>query len=162
MYQRNTMHRAAALIGTLVLGSAAAAHAASAAHLTLDERVRSQKAIEQVYWSHRSGGGDSSFEQAVPETAVARKAEDAVLKTSALRRFWGVEITPEQLQAELDRMAAHSKSPARLRELFAALGDDPLMAAECSRPSPARRPPHPDRLRPRPAPARRNAGPRRA
>jgi hypothetical protein len=125
------MHRAAALIGTLVLGLAAAAHATSAADLTPNQRIRSQKAIEQVYWSHRSGGGDTSFEQAVPETAVARKAEDAVLKTSALRRFWGVEITPEQLQAELDRMAAHSQSPERLRELFAAVGDDPMKAAEC-------------------------------
>ena len=28
-------------------------------------------------------------------------------------------------------MAAHSQSPARLRELFAALGDDPALAAEC-------------------------------
>ncbi len=130
MNRRITMHRAAVLISTLLIGAAAAAPAATSAALTPSERIRSQKAIEQVYWSHRSGGGDSSFEQAVPETVLARKAEDAVLKTSALRRFWRVEITPEQLQAELDRMAAHSKSPARLRELFAALGNDPLKAAE--------------------------------
>jgi len=130
MYPRITMHRAAALISTLLFGAAAAAYAAPSAALTPNDRIRSQKAIEQVYWSHRSGGGDSSFEQAVPETVVARKAEDAMLKTSALRRFWGVEITPAQLQAELDRMAAHSQSPARLRELFAALGNDPLKAAE--------------------------------
>jgi N-acetylneuraminic acid mutarotase len=131
MYRRITMHRAAALISTLLLGGAAAAHAAPAGALTLEERARCQEVLERVYWSHRSGGGDTSFDQAVPANVVARKAEDAVLKTSALRTFWAVEITPEQLQAELDRMAAHSQSPARLRELFATLGDDPLKAAEC-------------------------------
>ncbi len=99
--------------------------------LNLEDRVRCQEAIERVYWSHRSSGQELSFEQAVPQTVVRQRAEDAVLKTAALRRFWQVAITPEQLQAELDRMAAHSQSPARLRELFAALGNDPAKAAEC-------------------------------
>jgi N-acetylneuraminic acid mutarotase len=99
--------------------------------LTLDERIRCQEALERVDWTHRSKGQGRSFEQAVPRTVLRRSAENAVLKTEALRRFWGVTITPERLQAELDRMAAHSKAPARLRELFAALGDDPVKAAEC-------------------------------
>ncbi len=54
-----------------------------------------------------------------------------MLKTAALRELWQVTVSPQQVQAELDRMAAHSQSPARLRELFAALGDDPTLAAEC-------------------------------
>jgi hypothetical protein len=99
--------------------------------LTLDERIRCQEALERVDWTHRSKGQGRSFEQAVPRTVLRRSAEDAVLKTEVLRRFWGVTITPERLQAELDRMAAHSKAPARLGELFAALGDDPVKAAEC-------------------------------
>ena len=40
-------------------------------------------------------------------------------------------ITPEQLQAEMERMAQHTKQPEVLRELFAALGNDPFVIAEC-------------------------------
>src|SRR5439155_747793 len=40
-------------------------------------------------------------------------------------------ITPEQLQTEMERMAKHTKQPEVLRELFAALGNDPLVIAEC-------------------------------
>ena len=37
----------------------------------------------------------------------------------------------EQLQAEMDRMAKHTKQPEVLRELFEALGNDPFVIAEC-------------------------------
>ncbi|HPA80916.1 MAG TPA: hypothetical protein PLS95_08905 [Thermoanaerobaculales bacterium] len=130
MHERTTIARAAALSAAL-LAAGAAIPAASAATLGLDNRVRCQQALDRVYWSHRSADSQVPFEQAVPEETARRKAEDALLKTAALERFWGVVITPQQLQAELDRMAAHSQSPERLRELFAALGDDPLQAAEC-------------------------------
>ena len=115
----------------LAFGAVAAAQAAPPAGLSLDDRIRCQEAVEEVYWTHRSPGGGLSFAQAVPDTVVQRRAEDTVLKTAALQRLWSVTITPPQLQAELDRMAAHSQAPARLRELFAALGNDPVMAAEC-------------------------------
>src|SRR4030095_11703051 len=36
-----------------------------------------------------------------------------------------------QLQAEMERMASHTKQPELLRELFAALGNDPYIIAEC-------------------------------
>ncbi len=130
MHPRITMHPAATLISILLAGASAAAQPALSDARSRDEGFRSQMAIERVYWSHRSGGGETSFELAVPDTVVARKAADGVLKTSALRRFWEEEITPEQLQAELDRMATHTKSPARLLELFAAVGNDPAKAAE--------------------------------
>jgi hypothetical protein len=35
------------------------------------------------------------------------------------------------VQAEIDRMASHTKRPEVLRELFAALGNDPYIVAEC-------------------------------
>ncbi len=131
MHAPHTPTRAAAFIAAFALAAAVTAQAAPSAEPSPSERIRCQRALEKVSWSHRSESGGSSFEQAVPEAVVQRKAEDAVLQTAALRRFWGVDITPEQLQAELDRIAAHSKSPARLRELFAALGNDPVKAAEC-------------------------------
>ena len=38
-------------------------------------------------------------------------------------------ITPEQLQAEMDRMAQDTKQPDMLREIFEALGNDPFVVA---------------------------------
>jgi len=122
---------ASRLAAVLVFGVVATAQAAAPAGLGAEDRIRCQEAVERVRWSHRTGGEERSFAQAVPAAVVRQRAEDAVLETSALRRFWSVEITPEQLQAELDRMAARSQAPGRLRELFAALGDDPAAAAEC-------------------------------
>ena len=117
----------------LIIGSATGATVVQAAPsaLGIDDRVRCQAAIERVYWSHRSSGQEVSFAQAVSPALLRQRAEDALLKTAALRHFWQVTVAPQQVQAELDRMAAHSQSPARLRELFAALGNDPAKAAEC-------------------------------
>jgi N-acetylneuraminic acid mutarotase len=117
-----------ALVALVVL---AAAHAAAATELGPGDRVRCQAALERVYWSHRTPASDIPFADAVPDAVIRRRAEDALLKTEALRRNWGLTVAPEQLQAELDRMAEHSQAPERLRELFAALGDDPTTAAEC-------------------------------
>ncbi|MBI3478463.1 MAG: cadherin-like domain-containing protein [Acidobacteria bacterium] len=103
--------------------------------VSLGERIACQSAIEQVYWQHRVAPGVAgptlSFAEAVPREVIDRKAEDAVLESMALQRFWNVTVGGEQLQAELNRMAAHTKSPDILAELFAAVGNDPLQAAEC-------------------------------
>ena len=40
-------------------------------------------------------------------------------------------ITAEQLQAEMDRMASHTKEPDVLREIFEALGNNSFVIAEC-------------------------------
>ena len=96
------------------------------------ERVACQTAIEEVYWRHReSTGAKPSFNDAVPQDVIQRKSEDAVLKSLALELYWGVTTTGAQLQAELDRMAVHTKSPDVLRELQTALGNDPQLMAEC-------------------------------
>ena len=125
--------RAVPLFAVLVLSGAMAAKAAegTSAALTLEARVRCQESLERVYWRHRSSNPESSFAQVLPQDLLRQRAEDVVLKTAALRELWQVTVSPQQVQAELDRMAAHSQSPARLRELFAALGDDPTLAAEC-------------------------------
>lgn len=120
-----------AFLALLALGAALAASAPASAELSRADRVRCQEALERVAWSRRSPGPGASFERAVPPSVVERKAEDAVLKTAALRTLWQVTITPRELQAELDRMAARSQAPDRLRELFSALGQDPERAAEC-------------------------------
>jgi hypothetical protein len=53
---------------------------------------------------------------------------------------WQKPITSEQLQAEIERMAGHTRQPQVLGELFAALGNDPFIVAEClARPLPSER-----------------------
>jgi N-acetylneuraminic acid mutarotase len=121
----------------LVLTSmASSAQGAPSVSLSLGDRISCQAAIERVYWRHRTSASDDatskpSFEESVPANIIQARAEDVVLKSTALERFWGVTITGAQLQAELDRMAANSKSPDVLAELFAAVGNDPQAAAEC-------------------------------
>jgi Bacterial Ig domain len=101
------------------------------ASFDLGDRIACQDAIERVYARHRSGGRDPAGAGAVPPDVVRRKAEDAVLKSVALQRLFGVRLSGEQLQAELDRMAVHSQAPDVLRELLDGLGGDPATAAEC-------------------------------
>ena len=100
--------------------------------LSIGDRIACQSAIEEVYFNHRENNGTKSdFSHSVPQDVIQRKAEDVILKSVALTKYWGVTITGSELQAELDRMGANSKSPTVLRELQSALGDDPQRMAEC-------------------------------
>ena len=100
------------------------------------ERVAFQRAIEDVYWRHRiwpkenpnpKPSLDAVMSQAQLENKVAGYLRDSL----ALEDYWQRPITAEQLQAEMDRMARHTKQPEVLRELFEALGNDPAVIAEC-------------------------------
>src|SRR5206468_4627451 len=71
---------------------------------------------------------------------LEKKVTDYLLKSQALEEYWQRPITAEQLQAEMDRMAQHTKQPEILQELFDALGNDPFVIAEClARPALAER-----------------------
>jgi len=101
--------------------------------LTIAERVEHQRRVEEVYWRHRTeaaGQPRVAFTEAVPEAAIRIKAEDTLRKSAALAELWQRPITSEQLQAEIARMAAHTRQPDVLRELFAALDNDPHVIAE--------------------------------
>lgn len=52
-------------------------------------------------------------------------------QTVALQTIWHTAVTEEMLRAEAARMAAETRMPGRLREIHAALGDDPLLILEC-------------------------------
>src|SRR5947207_9378883 len=74
------------------------------------------------------------------QTQIEKKVEDYLRNSHALEDYWQRPLTPEQLQAEMDRMSQHTKQPEVLRELFAALGNDPFIVAEClARPALAER-----------------------
>ena len=104
--------------------------------LTFAERVAYQRAIEEVYWRHRIWPKDHpdakpSLDAVMTQAHLEKKVADYVRKSQALQDYWQRPIKAEQLQAEMERMAQHTKQPEVLRELFAALGNDPFVIAEC-------------------------------
>jgi len=104
--------------------------------LTFAERVTYQRAIEDVYWRHRIWPKDCpdpkpSLDAVMTQAQLEEKVHDYLRKSQALEDYWQRPINAEQLQAEMDRMAKHTKQPEVLRELFKALGDDPFVIAEC-------------------------------
>ena len=106
------------------------------AGLTFAERVAYRRAIEDVYWRHRIWPKDNpdlkpSLDVVMTQAQLERKVEDYLRKSQALQDYWQQPITADQLQAEMNRMAQHTRQPEVLRELFEALGNDPFVVAEC-------------------------------
>jgi hypothetical protein len=104
--------------------------------LTFAERVAYQHAIEDVYWGHRIWPKERpdpkpSLHGVISQAQLEKKVTDYLRKSQALEDYWQRPTTAEQLQAEMDRMAKHTKQPEVLRELFDALGNDPFVIAEC-------------------------------
>ena len=108
----------------------------AAAALTFTERVAYQRAIEEVYWRHRIWPKENSkpkpsLDEVMSAQQIEKKIEDYLRDAQALEDYWQRPITPDQVQTEMERIANHTKQPGVLRELFAALGNDPLVIAEC-------------------------------
>src|SRR5262249_2877955 len=101
--------------------------------------------IEDVYWRHRIWPKENnkpkpSLDAVMSHTKIEQKVRDYLRNSKALENYWQKPITPDQLQAEMERMAGHTKRPEVLRELFDALGNDPFVIAEClARPALAER-----------------------
>src|SRR5437016_3034758 len=104
--------------------------------LTFADRVAYQRAIEEVYWQHRiwpqaNADPKPPLDKVMSQAQIEEKVEDYLRNSQALEDYWQRPITPDQLQAEMERRASHTKQPGVLREIFAALGNDPLVIAEC-------------------------------
>ena len=113
--------------------------------LTFADRVAYQRAIEEIYWRHRiwpkeRADSKPSLDAVISQAQLENKVETYLRTSRVLADYWQQSITPEQLQAEMDRMATHTRRPEVLRELFEALGNDPFVIAEClARPTLAER-----------------------
>lgn len=123
-------------VACLMLAGTLAVPAALGRELSLEERVSCRTAIERVYWSHRIWPADNlqprpSFEEALPEAAIRSRVEDVLRQSSALDTIYRRPITAAQLQAEMNRMTRDTRQPDLLAELYAALGKDPFLIAEC-------------------------------
>ncbi len=104
--------------------------------LTFADRVAYQRAIEEVYWQHRiwpkaNAGPKPPLDKVMSQAQIEKKVEDYLHNSQALADYWQRPITPDQLQAEMERIASHTKQPGVLREIFSALGNDPFVIAEC-------------------------------
>src|SRR5438876_6666184 len=84
--------------------------------LTFAERVSYQRAIEDVYWRHRIWPKERpepkpSLDAVMSQAKLEKKVTDCLRKSQALEDYWQRPVTAEQLQAEMDRMAQHTKQP---------------------------------------------------
>ena len=90
------------------------AHPAGAG-LTFAERVAYQRAIEEVYWRHRIWPKERpdpkpSLDAVMSQAAIEQKVQDYLRNSELLEDYWQKPITPEQLQAEMERMAQHTQT----------------------------------------------------
>jgi len=112
---------------------------------TLAARIDCRTAIEEVYWQARiwpesNPGSKPTLSEIASSSDISTLVEESLAHSMALEQYWQEPITGEMLQAELDRMASASRRPTLLQELYAALNQDPALAAEClARPVLARR-----------------------
>ena len=100
------------------------------------ERVVYQRAIEDVYWRHRIWPKENvnpkpALDAVMSEAQLQNKVASYLHDSLVLEDYWQRPVTAELLQTEMDRMARDTKQPEVLRELFAALGNDPAVIAEC-------------------------------
>jgi PKD repeat protein/N-acetylneuraminic acid mutarotase len=104
--------------------------------LDFQARLACQLAVEEVYWRQRiwpvqNAGPKPALQDTMPPLVVQAKVEDYLRKSNALEALWQQPITGEQLQAELDRLARNTQQPQVLQEMWAKLGNDPYLVAEC-------------------------------
>src|SRR5438874_2343893 len=103
--------------------------------LTFEDRVAYQRAIEEIYWRHRiwpevNQRAKPSLKEMMSQAQIEGKVRDYLRNSRALELYWQRPITPEELQAEMDRIARNTRQPETLREIFAALGNDAAVIAE--------------------------------
>src|ERR1700686_2266173 len=110
---------ALAALLSLVLATAAAAQAS----LSLEQRGACREKVEDVYWAHRLWPQENKApkpprETVMPRSAVAMRVEDSLRHEAALAALWDRPLTPEAVQAEIDREARSTRDPAMLRALW--------------------------------------------
>jgi hypothetical protein len=113
-----------------------AINTASQRTLTFADRVAYQRAVEEVYCQHRIWPKENprpkpSLDEVMSQQQIEQKVQEYLRNSQLLADQWQQPITPEQLQAEINRMASHTRQSEVLRELFAALSNDPFIIAEC-------------------------------
>lgn len=129
-------HNAIGMIVCRVFALLPIAGVVHATPLSLDEQVACQTAVDEVRWAQMNWP-ESNTAPKPPLSVVISPAEiegkvlESRRQTAALAELYDIEISPDHLQAELDRIAAATKAPDQLRALYAALNHDPALIAAC-------------------------------
>src|SRR5262245_40527718 len=97
----------------------------AAAGLTFAERVAYQRAIEEIYWRHRIWPKERpdpkpSLDAVMSQAQLEKKVEDYLRNSQAVEDYWQRPITAGQLQAEMERIASHTKQTEVVHEIFEA------------------------------------------
>jgi hypothetical protein len=103
----------------IVLGLCSSVRAAD-----INADCSSRAAIERVYYEHRLGT-KPPFAEALPRATVEGLVRLDLNKEAALRKTYGISITPAQLAAEIQRITTTTRAPDVLAEIKTALGNDP-------------------------------------
>lgn len=90
---------------------------------TMDQLIADRGAIERVYYSHRINVTEP-FEQAVPATVLRQLVERNLAREEALHTRYSVNISSDQITAEIARIDRSTRAPDVLAEIKAALGND--------------------------------------
>jgi len=81
-------------------------------------------AIERVYYQHRLGT-KPPFAETLPPATLEYLVRLDLNKEAALKKSYGMNLTPAQLAAEVQRINTTTRAPEMLAEIKAALGNDP-------------------------------------
>jgi hypothetical protein len=91
--------------------------------------IRDRTAVERVYYENRIGR-KAPFEEHVTQDSIVGKINLAAKKEAILDHRYNIEITPEQLKAECERIDSSTRAPEMLEQLKSALGNDQVRFAE--------------------------------
>ncbi len=94
----------------------------------IEALVRDLTAVERVYYNHRTDD-KPPFEQAVPRAAAETLVRQDLRKEAVLKKVYGIEVTPPQIESEMRRMIAAAGAPDILAELQGVLSNDPVRFA---------------------------------
>ncbi len=114
---------ASGLVVVLIILGLCLATPAIARELSFEQRVAAQREIDRVYYSHQLGA-TLPFEQAVPLAATEAKVRASLQESLLLETDYDTPLTAEAFARELQRIERDTRYPERLREIYAALGND--------------------------------------
>jgi hypothetical protein len=90
---------------------------------TFDSLIADQIAIERVYHEYRLGQS-TPFEESMPEALAEAKISLLLLKEVLLEDVYGISITQEMLETEVQRIHRTTRAPDILAQIKAALEED--------------------------------------
>ena len=104
--------------------------------LSFAERVAYQTEIDDVYWRQRiwpktNPGTKPPLSKVMSQADIEKKVAGYLRNSQVLEHYRQRQLTADELQAEMERMAKHTRQPEVLQQLFEALGNDPFVIAEC-------------------------------